>query len=429
MKMHKILFAGFILFTIMMSCSEEDDYMIESSRLAIKFEDTTEGNIKIIWNKPKMDNIVKYVLIRTTEEKDNDYYNQLIEYIMYNSYYYYDTDEIISFSPFDENEYVDQPGLSSEYYYKMFAYNSDGISILSNTLKYTQDGFTKLEFYPSDAKYSTSENKIVFKANDNQSLYVYDCATRQIVAEKKFNASVNFLNIGNAGSGEEIYIPRSDGILTILNFELEEKHSVNIGDQIVSVCCGDNLIFVSSYGYNNSSMHSISREDLSIKSTVSRDSYYSAQVSCLYADNVILNIGNYYIYKYYYDAQGNFSYNNEYMQLTTDYRIMESFPNGAGVIFGDRGYIFGSSISSYYRLNSYNFSDFTISSEYIYALRQSYKAVSIYSLKGEEQGQISTVLYPRIICGSNSNMFVIGTESENWYNDDFYIEKVLITSK
>ena len=106
MKMHKILFAGFILFTIMMSCSEEDDYMIESSRLAIKFEDTTEGNIKIIWNKPKMDNIVKYVLIRTTEEKDNEYYNQLIEYIMYNSYYYYDTDEIISFSGlilFDSN--------------------------------------------------------------------------------------------------------------------------------------------------------------------------------------------------------------------------------------------------------------------------------------------------------------------------------------
>lgn len=133
-----------------------------------------------------------YIVVRTEDEKDIEYYKDIISYYTTDYYgYWYSDDVIAHVGSQEDTEYTDKPGLNSTYYYKVIAYNYNGEYILSNTIIYNQDGYTQLDFVPSNAYMCQDENKIVLVSSDQTTLYMYDCENNEITNEKSFSSTIN----------------------------------------------------------------------------------------------------------------------------------------------------------------------------------------------------------------------------------------------
>ena len=425
----KLLFTVIALLGVLISCEEDEDFIVESKSLALKIENTTGSGVKLIWNQPRMNNLVKYVLIRTEEEKDIDYYKNIISYYTTDYYGYWPYNDVIAHVyPGEVTEYTDQTGLNPTYYYKVFAYNNKGEYVLSNTITYNQDGYTKLDFVPSNAYMCQDENKIVFVSSDQKKLYVFDCDKNEIVKEKSFSFYVNYLCIGNNGFGNEIYVPGSDGTFSILDFELNEKYSTDLGGSLLSIVTDNNgYIFVQKTESYNTTIYPIKRSSNTIVEIFTSPNYYGyGRLAYFPGQNKIAELDGSRVYLYTYNSNGNLTYNNNYLYRSGDNNILEIFPDGSNIIFDDNGYVVSNSMDSYAELYDYSYEyyyDFAISSENIYASDVYEKRIDKFNYYYSKVSSYNSVLYPRFMCLGNSELIIIGSE-QDYSNSDYYIERV-----
>jgi len=140
MKKIIILLCGAALL-LSYSCNEDDDVIYRSNRLSLKVESISENYINFLWNEAQISNQEEYLLVRTNEQKDYDFYVSIIQY--YQNYdYYYETPDWryqcqlsnISSSNINYEKYISYYDETPHYYYKLLAYNLNGDYIISNTV-------------------------------------------------------------------------------------------------------------------------------------------------------------------------------------------------------------------------------------------------------------------------------------------------------
>ncbi|MEP2278757.1 hypothetical protein [Maribacter sp.] len=134
---------------------------------------------------------------------------------------------------------------SSEVNYYIKYYNSSGYSRESNTV--TNEGASIFNIQPLQAEIHNTKPLIYIRTPD-QKILVFNYEEMAIVSEKTFEGTIGQFAIGNNGSGEELYVPNSDGWIYIYDLEtLEYKAVMNVGSPVVSVITDNNgLVFSSS---------------------------------------------------------------------------------------------------------------------------------------------------------------------------------------
>lgn len=428
-KMRKIIIFSFILFSMMIiSCSEDGDFIIESSRIGIEIENEGE-DVKITWNHPRMENLYGYVIVRTTEEMGIDFYIDIANsYARYGNSGIGRSGVIANINSVDVLEYIDQLGpIKSEYYYKLIAYNNYGHFVMSNTVQYLMEGIATIEFIPDACMYSALEDRIVLCLDDN--IYIFDCKENKIVAHRTQDIyySDRFC-IGNNGFGDEIYVLTVFGKLQIFDFDLNLKHSINVNDAFLVDVTTDNngLLFVKGENEYEFYIYSINRENLSVVGTYT-GKYDWCKLACFTENNELIEIEYSGIYSHSYDYTGSLSFNNKYLDLSANYRIIERFPDGSKFLLGNEGFIIESSLDSYTQLNNnpYNifYNDFAISTEYIFGSINGQKQIDVFDMFYNKVDPIVSEIYPRFISASDEMLYVVGTIS-NYYPSTWAIQKI-----
>ncbi|MBI9054776.1 MAG: hypothetical protein JEY96_13215 [Bacteroidales bacterium] len=124
------------------SCNEDDDAIYISHKLNLEIESISEYYINFSWNETQISNQEKFILVRTDEQKENNFYLNIIDY--YQNYdQYYETPDWryecqlsnISSSKTNYERYIYSSN-ETHYYYKLLAYNLNGDYIISNTVYY-----------------------------------------------------------------------------------------------------------------------------------------------------------------------------------------------------------------------------------------------------------------------------------------------------
>jgi len=129
------------------SCNEDDDAIYLSNNLGLKSEAISEGYINFYWNQTRISNQRAFILARTEERKESDFYVSIIDfYVEYYQNYdsYYDTPywfyecQISHISSYKTSyeKYISYYDESPHYYYKLLAFNLNGDYLISNTVYY-----------------------------------------------------------------------------------------------------------------------------------------------------------------------------------------------------------------------------------------------------------------------------------------------------
>lgn len=139
MKKVFILFLGLILL-LTLSCDEDNDAIVLSHKLYIEVERTSDNYITFSWNNFRMNNQEVFILIKTSEEKDFDFYKEIVDF-----YINYDDEDEWPYWAYEcEINYISQENRSydkftwndTHYYYKLLAYNLNGDYVFSNIIRY-----------------------------------------------------------------------------------------------------------------------------------------------------------------------------------------------------------------------------------------------------------------------------------------------------
>ena len=140
MKKVFILFLGLILL-LTLSCDEDNDAIVLSHKLYLEAERTSDNYITFSWNNFRMNNQEYFILVKTSEEKDFDFYKEIVDYyINYNydedewPYWVYECD--LNYISPEQTSYDKYSWSDSHYYYKLLAYNLNGDYVFSNTVRY-----------------------------------------------------------------------------------------------------------------------------------------------------------------------------------------------------------------------------------------------------------------------------------------------------
>lgn len=116
--------------------------------------------------------------------------------------------------------------------------------IKSNIVKYTRPEIQTLQGSPTQIKYDETNNQLyLFEAKGKIS--IHDIISGKTIKSVNLNASIGECDLGSYNGVKEIYIPRNDGWIYILNAQtLEQIDQINVKYEAGSVIFSNNFLFI-----------------------------------------------------------------------------------------------------------------------------------------------------------------------------------------
>lgn len=431
----RCFYSTLLLFTILFcSCKKtvETVYQEEPAPFVseIKIEKTTSNSsITLRWNKYAGTGFQSYTLYRNARNQFPE--AKLATFTNADSLTYTDSD--LPYNP--EISYRLDVATDSSFYFGFLSYNRPDF------------------FYGvfSDVLINKEAHLLYLLSGSGKKIILIDYENNKKLYEKNYEVAFGFCALGNFESGinNELYIPRSDGWLDILdasNLELKTRIYVS-GRNIASVVANGGKLFISSTDFASSSIfnnNAIKVYNRSDNSLIARTGINS-NTRLLYLEgsntelvDVTLNTIPTDLCHYYFDVNGNAlaSHADQYHgNYSMSPQILRSFPKGELFITASQGNIFNKSLVYQKSLsnNYYNgdYSDFAFNDKgsVIYAANAASQKIESKSYPQlEEQQSYSTSFFPYKIFKAGNELICISTTEkifDPYYNYSYFtVEKI-----
>lgn len=416
--MRKLIY--FVSTLFILSCSNNDDFDLLSSRLALKEIVIENNKIKLEWNRPYINNFSRYVIYKSDIPNVDytHYYNNVIEI--------YDIDETI---------YFDNLSLDKDVYYTVVAFSQNGEPLVSNSQKLLRDDLIIFNDKPSDA-ILYPENNALFIFIDRK-IYLVDYENMEVADSIVLNSNENFGSIGSYNGSDELYIACSDGFARIYDINtLNEVNNIYVGGKVKSVITDSyNNLYIKTYKNYDGDLHCYSRVTLNLIDSYTDYYNYDGKIKHLNNSNrIISRFNDRYVFYYDHDLNGNFT-NSGYIynsNISYNDNIIEIIEGSEDIIVGATGVILNSNLEYITQIgDNYNntFSSFS-GEDYIYASNFNNKEISLFNkVSYYLVKNYSTNLYPLNVFKDNNTMIIIGTDKMDYQyysNAKFSIEKITI---
>lgn len=380
----------------------------------------TNDGIKLSWSTCDDPDFDKYEIYRYTKNGYNGDEVKLKEIFSKQATGYTD-----SLPPF--KEYV---------FYLIVAYDKKGEESVSNTIKVNEPNGKVFNYQIKDALIHPQLPYLYFLTIDNK-LVMYNYDLDEVVLEKELSSVVNYMELGDNGSGIELYIPDRDGYINIYNpVSLDKIFSINCKLPVMSVVIdGKGHIFagVGPSSQQEKPVSSYSRDtgeyiDGSGQNKMGR-------LRMLPNKNEMMAIstsGSSDMEYYKLTAEGKFEMYKEeqnYGHHPLNPYIFRIAPSGDYLLTSSSGTLFKAD-ESMEALGSLpggdlSFSDFAFDniSETIYAGCSNARLIQLYNYKTLETGsQIKSKAYPYFLFKKDNELIVIcKTKITSWYDYNYKI--------
>ncbi len=262
--------------------------------------------------------------------------------------------------------------VSSYVAYRVSAnYNSEaddvtGIArrVYSNYKEHSRNDIKFLGVDPMDV---LLDNAQLYIFDGNSTIAKYDVFTKQIVKQVNIGGTINYADMGIHNGQKEIYVPRTDGWIYVLNTNLEKTDAINVGAAAYSVVYHNGYLYTTVMApgsgkkadgkplhynlhvYNRTTKQLVANSNNNIKEGPERIKKVSGTNVELFGvlGNVSANLGvnDYDLYYMKYDANGNYiSHQKALAGNVVTPIIMEAYPDGSKIVTGIRGRIFNKNL-------------------------------------------------------------------------------------
>lgn len=204
------------------------------------------------------------------------------------------------------------------------------------------------------------DNNQLYIFDGNSTIAKYDVSTQQIVKQVSIGGTITYPDIAIHNGQKEIYIPRTDGWIYVLNTELDKIDEINVGAGAYSVVYHNGYLYTTLkapgskiktdgkplhynlHVYNRTTKQLVNNSNNNAVENAERIKKVPGTEIELYGvvGNTALSPGDYVrdLYYYKYSANGNYlSVNDGNAQYLVTPIIMEMYPDGSKIVTGIRG--------------------------------------------------------------------------------------------